>query len=308
MTYPQQSLASRVARPQLRLYRDVNYWLFLVLAIVGSVAGAIVLLTSSPSFPLVQLLIGAVQVAVFVCLLWLAVRRLKIFVGTPARLIAMAVWWGMSAGVMLAVLVGSNSALSVAQKLGWYKVQASFGGALPEETTKALGIWLLLWIGRAWWNRPWHGVIAGMFVGLGFELYENMLYAVSGSILNPANDVAGAVEILGSRILFGFSLHLIFSALVGYGLGRAMYEGARASGEPRGTAWRLGQILLWGGLGFVTHFLWNVSWPAASSMFIQIVIWALDVAVMVTIIVMNERRVKRLMRAAARSVGGVPKN
>lgn len=253
-------------RPKLRLFRDgwlAAYWLLVVPSLVMSV---FLLVGNNPSLVSptlgLVLLIGALHLAGALLCVW----ALPIYRGTPKRLVVLAVLWGGAASVVLAAVVIQPPVVNTVDKLGWHGLTASFGGAYPEEIAKGLGIWLLLWMGRAWWNRPWHGIIAGLLVGLGFEVFENMMYAMMLAVMDPVSDMQGALSTYLVRVIAGPAKHMMFSALVGYGIGLAMFVGAKA-GKPRGVAWRLGAVVLWGGLGFLTHFAWNIRWLDVSPVF-----------------------------------------
>lgn len=286
------------ARPKLRLFRDgwmVAYWLLLIPSLVMS---GFLLIGNNPSkvsstLGLV-LLIGAAHLAgVLVC-----IRLLPIYKGTPRRLVALAVLWGGAASVVLAAVVIQPPVVHAVDKLGWHRMTASFAGAYPEEIAKGLGIWLLLWMGRAWWNRPWHGIIAGLLVGLGFEVFENMMYAMMLAVMDPVSDVRGAMSTYLLRMVAGPAKHMMFSALVGYGIGLALFVGAKA-GKQRTVAWRLGAVVLWGGLGFLTHFAWNVRWIGGASAF-QLLwlacVWVGLAAVVIWLIVRTSREFLRWKR------------
>lgn len=292
LRYPKQQ------RPTLRLFRDG--WMFAYWAIlIPSLAMSVFLLLGnnpalvSPTLGLV-LILGAVHLAVAVLCVW----ALPIYRGTPKRLVVLALLWGGAASVVMAAVVVQPPVVSAVDKLGWYSVTASFAGAYPEEIAKGLGIWLLLWMGRAWWNRPWHGIVAGLLVGLGFEVYENMMYAMMLAVMDPVSDLQGAFSTYFVRVIAGPAKHMMFSALVGYGIGLAMFVGAKA-GKRRGGAWRLGAIVLWGGLGFLTHFAWNVRWFNAPTLFQVLwmgLVWVLLVVLVMWLIVWTSVEFRRWKR------------
>ena len=244
-------------RPKLRMFKGAWFWVYWVMVVpsvlmmMGTVALPSLLLDGRVSA--VAVLLAFVEILVVVA----AVRWLKVSRGTPIRMAVLAVLWGASAAMIMTSTFGAASVMSLVEKLGWYSLAASFAGAYPEEMMKGLGIWFVLMIGRSWWNRPWHGIVAGMLVGVGFDAVENMIYALSLAPMNPDSDMKGMLQIFGMRTVVGAGLHIIFSGFVGFGIGQALFARTDRRGAPRAKAWRLGQVVLWGAVGFAAHFAFN---------------------------------------------------
>ncbi|CAQ04062.1 PrsW family intramembrane metalloprotease [Corynebacterium urealyticum] len=272
-----------------RIRRGGVYICFILLAVLCSVLAIFALLLATPSPPGLPLLVVLGISIALVAVAWWGLSRLRCYQGTPRRLVAMALWWGASVSSVLAVFTAADAASEIPEKLGLPIFSTAFGGAWPEEITKALGIWMLLWIARDWWNRPHHGLLAGVFVGLGMEVYENSLYALFLGVLHPASDVTGAASVYGMRLLFGIGLHAVFSGLVGYGIGRALW-GPRE----RSRAWRCGQVFGWGFAGFALHFLWNISWPDPVAPFVLAAVWVTGVAALVTCFYREEKGLRQV--------------
>ncbi|PZO97527.1 MAG: PrsW family intramembrane metalloprotease [Corynebacterium urealyticum] len=272
-----------------RIQRGGVYICFILLAVLCTVLAILALLLATPSAPGLPLLVALGISIVLVAVIWWGLSRLRCYQGTPRRLVAMALWWGASVSSVLAVFTAADAASEIPEKLGLPIFSTAFGGAWPEEITKALGIWMLLWIARDWWNQPHHGLLAGVFVGLGMEVYENSLYALFLGVLHPASDVTGAASAYGMRLLFGIGLHAVFSGLVGYGIGRALW-GPRE----RSRAWRCGQVFGWGFAGFALHFLWNISWPDPVAPFVLAAVWVTGVAALATCFYREEKGLRQV--------------
>ncbi|QFQ01555.1 hypothetical protein CUROG_00755 [Corynebacterium urogenitale] len=286
------------ARPQLKLFKDLWFWVFMIITVPSFLLCLVMMRLSSPINGLVgegivtAVLLALVQIAVVVGLF----RLIPIFKGTPKRLIFLALAWGGFSAVALAGGVLSPPWLSVAEKMGWFSHSMSIGAAVPEELVKALGVMLLLWIGRAWWNRPWHGLVAGMLVGLGFDAYENALYSVTMGITHPASDLQGAVEVFSLRLVAGPLLHVMFTGIFGWALGRLMYEGGNFT-----RAQRWGSILLWGVVAISGHYMWNIL-PSGEDEFVvnvvsKIIVYIVLVGLLVWLNIAQSRRVLPLQRA-----------
>ena len=272
-----------------RIRRGGVYICFTLLAVLCTVLAIFALLLATPSAPGLPLLVALGISIALVAVAWWGLSHLRCYRGTPRRLVTMALWWGASASSVLAVFTAADAASEIPEKLGLPILSTAFGGAWPEEITKALGIWMLLWIGRDWWNRPHHGLLAGVFVGLGMEVYESSLYALFLGVLHPSSDVVGAASAYGMRLLFGIGLHAVFSGLVGYGIGRALW-GPR----DRSRMWRFGQVFGWGFAGFALHFLWNISWPEPAALFAMAAVWVAGVAALATCFYREEKALRQV--------------
>lgn len=200
--------------------------------------------------------IGIILAIVYIALLIWLLSRSRMWPqkeGAGWRWVAASLIWGSGVSLVI-VAISGFSIVELTQKLGWDAVEASFGGAYPEEIAKVLGVGVILFVFRGL-NRPWHGLLTGALVGLGFEAVENALYGAMGSMLSPTSDVSGALEIWAARIIAGPGLHIIFSALAGWGLGLAIFTANRS------TAWRYSVAGGWLFVAFLLHFLWNIMWP-----------------------------------------------
>lgn len=88
-----------------------------------------------------------------------------------------------------------------------------------EEAAKGLGVLLLFWFARAEFDNLRDGLIYGALVGLGFNIAEVALYVMNGYL---ETGVAPIAEQFATRFVFlGLNGHLLWSALVGAGLGLA---------------------------------------------------------------------------------------
>lgn len=173
--------------------------------------------------------------------------------GAGWRWVAASLLWGGGVSFLL-VMLGGLPVLAITDRLGLRLISASLGGAYPEEIAKVLGVGVILFSFRAL-NRPWHGLVTGAVVGLGFEVVENAMYGSFGAILDPNTDVTGTLEMWGVRIFAGPGLHIVFSAVAGWGLGLAVFAAGRS------TAWRLRTAAGWLFVAFALHFAWNLLYP-----------------------------------------------
>ncbi|KQB84581.1 PrsW family intramembrane metalloprotease [Corynebacterium oculi] len=229
--------------------------LFAITLGIGTFLGTLVVLFQLVSAMIISPAALGIGVGVGLCyvLLILGLLRLSPMWPKGAYLwVLPALIWG--SGVSFGVVMLMGLPLSeIPGKLGWELVEASLGGAYPEECAKALGVVMILLSFRKL-NRPWHGLIVGAVVGLGFETIENLLYGANGAILDPNSDASGALSLWMLRLVAGPFLHIIFTGIAGWGIGVALYT-AEAS-----WTWRVGRALGWFLVAFTLHFSWNLLW------------------------------------------------
>ncbi|WIM67863.1 PrsW family glutamic-type intramembrane protease [Corynebacterium breve] len=160
-----------------------------------------------------------------------------------------ALLWGGSVAPAL-VFAGGLSNTDLALTLNWEDSIMSFGGAWPEEPTKAIGVLFVLLAFRRL-HRPWHGFVVGMIVGLGFETVENVLYGSMGAMYHAESDLYGMLEMWGLRMVYGPFLHIAMTGIAGWGIGLALFVAVRS------LWWRLRVFALYFGVAFLAHFIWN---------------------------------------------------
>lgn len=165
--------------------------------------------------------------------------------------VAASLAWGGGVSVLFA-LIAAPGAIFMANSLGLEDYVMSFAGAIPEETIKTVGVAVIVLTFQRL-SRPWHGLITGLIVGLGFEAAENVVYSGTGAMLNPNNDLAGALEMWSLRMIVGPFLHITFTAVAGWGVGLAL------TGRRRNALARVGIAVFWYLVAFAMHFGWNIT-------------------------------------------------
>ncbi|MBH5301099.1 PrsW family intramembrane metalloprotease [Corynebacterium silvaticum] len=172
--------------------------------------------------------------------------------------------WGACSSFAL-VMASAQPIIDLTDKLGWKTVSASFGGAYPEEISKALGVLLILFTFSKL-SRPWHGFVTGGIVGLGFEVFENLMYGVIGGMSDANSDAPGALVSWGLRSIAGPGLHVFFTAIAGYGIGLAVFT----YGWDRVRRFQVAGVALL--VAFVFHFCWNLTWDGNLAAIINVVV------------------------------------
>jgi len=124
-------------------------------------------------------------------------------------------------------------------------IGATIQAPLVEEFGKGLAVWLLFWVGRNRLDGPIDGVVYAAWSAAGFAFSENILYF--GASIAQGGEVF--VETFIVRGLMSPFAHVMFTALIGYSLGRAAERGVRGLGLGAFVAGFVPAVAL--------HALWN---------------------------------------------------
>lgn len=185
------------------------------------------------------------------------------------------------------VMITELAFSDILKEAGWRQLDASATGAIPEELSKALGVFVILFMARRVWDRPWHGQLAGFSIGMGFEVMENFVYGGLGALYNATSDVQGATEMWMSRTVLGLGLHPMCAGLAGVGIASALML------TNKSTVCRF-MVGIGGVLGAIAfHGWWNFQWPSSIQLVAVIVDWLALLAVTILILVKNWSKAKR---------------
>src|SRR5699024_2630771 len=100
----------------------------------------------------------------------------------------------------------------------------------------------------------------------GFETVENVLYGASGAQLHPDSDWLGFWQSWGLRVLAGPGLHIMCTAIAGWGIGWALF----AANESR--LWRLRMVIGSWLVAVAIHFALKYVLVALLTMVIKVLI------------------------------------
>lgn len=235
--------------------RSAVWWLFCALVALGTLGVTLAvaqnftaakdsLFAIAPIFP--------ITLAIFAALvLWADPYRAR-----RPWILVLATVFGATVPTWLAVHANEHL-FSLAAKLLPPGVGADWGAAVAgptsEEWGKMLGVVLIVLIASRTLRRPMHGLLVGAFVGLGFQIFENVSYAANNAPTDANDDFAGAFGITLMRSVIGISSHWLYTGIIGVGvaylLGRTV---KRYSMVTRLLAFAGLFLLGWG-----LHFLWN---------------------------------------------------
>jgi RsiW-degrading membrane proteinase PrsW (M82 family) len=235
--------------------RNLASWVFLWYLFVGAIA-------AFRWFRPQYVAVGSATIAGFAlfalyALPWLRfLRRKDFWTPIPARLLAFGFLWGGLTATFFIAITANDALLSIYNKT----VSATFaqdwgpGLAAPftEETGKGIGILLLMFIAPRLIRTPFDGFIVGAFVGLGFQIFEDVLYAINQSVQGfGGNQFGSVIQIVLMRGLAGFFSHALFSAIYGTALVHLVGTSTTRRRVPLG----IGMILL----AMVVHGVWDAA-------------------------------------------------
>lgn len=172
----------------------------------------------------------------------------------PAALIVTALAWGAIPATFAFALPANSAMLAIYAKLFGQDWAGHWAAGLTapftEEVAKLCGLVLIATLAPRLVRTANDGLIIGAFVGLGFAVFEDFLYAANGVMASfSSNPEAAALSVSATRIATSAVSHPLFSALVFSG---AIYlVGTQA--QPR----RVGRGIALVFAGMLFHFSWD---------------------------------------------------
>jgi len=235
--------------------RNFTFWVMTFVFIAGFLN---LLLEFGPnieaySTPITQ---GVVWFAVYgLAIAWI-INRLDRYSPIPGKVRLLAFLWGGVAATFALAIHYNQAIFAILTKTGGISFshdwRAALSAPISEEIAKGLAVVVLIGIAPRIIRTANDGFIVGAFAGLGFQLFEDVIYVLQSSQAGFGQSGPG-MNTAFTRTLLGFSGHwmwtAIFSAGVVYLIGRPMQPPRRGLGI---------LMMLLTPLG---HFLWNGSAP-----------------------------------------------
>jgi RsiW-degrading membrane proteinase PrsW (M82 family) len=243
------------AGPDPGMLRLPAFWIVVALLVAGGVRMSLVAARYAAAYP-VALLTAVLLFALLAVPFWFVVSELDFPEREPPALMVVAFAWGGLVATSVSI-PGSAALDDIIAKLGSPHLAADWGAALAgptvEEIAKALGVVAIVLIARNQVNSVLDGVVYGAMVGLGFQIVEDIVYAMGAVALAGRGDHIEPVitTFLLRGFLSGVWSHTLFGALAGAGIGYLVVRGERSLRIRIGAA-TLAVLGAWG-----SHVLWN---------------------------------------------------
>ena len=199
---------------------NLAFWVYCLLVVAGAaeVWGQISIATAAYSGALVSGVIAfGLLGAAYVWFIHYEDR----YTSVPPRLAAAGVVWGAVAAIGAFALLGNDAVISLYAKAFGGDFAFDWGAALAapvdEERAKGAGILLLLTLAPRLIRSPFDGLILGAFVGIGFQISEDISYAFIGAA-DDFGDVGAAWTTIVARTIASIPSHWMYTGVFGAGL------------------------------------------------------------------------------------------
>ena len=232
---------------------NLAFWVYLL----GVGGGALTMLRffgAGSSFYSAALTGGVVLFALYLVPWLLLLRHHNRFTAQPAGLLATGFVWGGIAATFWIALPANTALLSIWAKVGGTSFAENWGAGLTapinEEWGKALGLVLLIGLAPGLVRSAYDGFIIGAFIGLGFQVFEDVLYVYNGAAqLYGVDQFGSSLRVFVIRGASGIVSHALFSAIFCAGL---MWLLGRTRGERNVVRGLLTMLM-----AMVFHFAWD---------------------------------------------------
>lgn len=249
----------------------------IILGFVGvGVASIVVVDTLAGSLGLPLLLASATVALVPLAIVAWGIRWIDRFEPEPALATWFAFLSGAGVAVVLALVVDSwvwsASPLAGSKPGVEALVGATIQAPLVEEFGKGLAVWILFWVGRQRLDGPIDGVVYASWSAAGFAFSENILYF--GRALASGGGVFAETFIV--RGMMAPFAHVMFTAFIGYFLGRAAERGVRGLGLGAFVTGFIPAVALhaiWNGALFVVPSFYTYFFLVQVPLFVGAVAW-----------------------------------
>ncbi|MFC4603578.1 PrsW family intramembrane metalloprotease [Rhodococcus kronopolitis] len=284
-----------------RIYQPRNlafwvYWLIMAAGVVrllqNLVPGAPVLTTALVS--------GVVVFTLYTVPFWLIISHVDRFRSVPVKVRVLAFLWG-GIGATFGMVIAANDPIRAiytkvygqAFALDW---SAALTAPFTEEIAKGAGFVLILLLAPRVVRTAFDGAVVGAFIGLGFQVFEDLLYAVSAAAgAFGAEQGPAVVQVIVMRAATGIASHTVFSAIFCMGLVWLIGRSDEPRRVGRGLVLVLGAMLM--------HGAWDSAAALAHGTFIGVLaVWILVPIVMFTLLVVGLRRAAVPERAWVRAI------
>jgi RsiW-degrading membrane proteinase PrsW (M82 family) len=264
MTAPVDATSDRTAAleasgfgQKFRLVQTHNmaFWVYALLIVVGLLAMFQQLQSSLVAFQ-GSLVFSVVVFAAYTVPFWLFLRHIDRFDSVPEKLAVAAFLYGGVVATFAMATYANNAVISLWGKANGQQFAADWAAALTapftEELAKGSGMVLLLLLAPRLIRTAFDGLIVGAFLGLGFQIFEDVIYGIHSAFGDFGVDaVSSTVTTSVMRVFTGITAHWVYSAIFCAGV---IYLIGRPD-EPR----RIGRGLFLMLSAMAMHGLWDAT-------------------------------------------------
>jgi RsiW-degrading membrane proteinase PrsW (M82 family) len=199
---------------------NLAFWVYCLLVVVGAYVlwGQVSIAAAAYSGALTS---GIVAFGLLAIAYALFIHREDRYTTVPLKLAAAGFVWGFVPATGAFAIFANEAVIDLyAKALGAsfaYDWGAALAAPVNEELAKGAGVLLLLTLAPKLVRSPFDGLILGAFVGLGFQISEDISYAWIGAA-NAFGDVDAAWGTIVARTVVSISSHWLFPGIFGAGL------------------------------------------------------------------------------------------
>jgi len=152
-----------------------------------------------------------------------ALRLMDRYAHKPLALVLAAFAWGATAAVYGIAVHGNDANIALMAKLFGQAFAADWGAALSapfvEETAKGAGFVLILALAPRLIRSLYDAIFVGAFIGLGFQILEDIQYGLNGAVAQFGSDqFGGVISTFLLRGATGITSHALYTAVFSAGL------------------------------------------------------------------------------------------
>ncbi|MEV0335586.1 PrsW family intramembrane metalloprotease [Nocardia sp. NPDC050717] len=230
--------------------RNACFWIYVALVVVGAKKFYDMAAPTAGVFAAANTA-AAVCAALF-CLLFLAyLPHADKFEGTPAGLALVAFAGGGFIATWVVALPGNGALMDIYTKIfgqvwatDW---KAGLTAPFVEESAKGAIFLLLLGLAPVVIRTVYDGLIVGAYIGLGFQVLEDVLYGQNSAYAHFGDDQVGSVlHTFAMRAVTGIASHALYTALFAAGLIYLIGTVAQPRRVGRGLALMLAAVVVHG--------------------------------------------------------------
>jgi protease PrsW len=199
---------------------NLAFWAYCALVVAGAyvLLGQVSVAAAAYSGALIS---GVIAFGLLAVAYLLFIHYEDRYTTVPRDLAATGFVWGFVAATGAFALYANGAVIDLYAKTFGASFAFDWGAALAapidEELAKGAGVLLLLVLAPRLIRSPFDGLILGAFIGLGFQISEDISYAWIGSA-NSFGDIGVAWSTIVVRTLASIPSHWMYTGIFGAGL------------------------------------------------------------------------------------------